>query len=275
MRKLIFLILLSIVFLITSTFAQGYFPLQKGNLWQYYEMPWYPIENAQILSDTILPNGNTYAVYSGIGMPSRFIRQVDAKVYGVDSQGNEFVIFDFAANDSDVISVNATFDTTRLVEKGHSSGFNQNYWIFTSGYDEMILSTWYIVDSLGIYEMMFEPGVEYTLQGARINGIVRYGTITGISQESSNLPLGITLMQNYPNPFNPSTKIDLIMTNSDEVSLRIINMLGQEIATLYQGTLDIGSHSFTWNAFNVSAGIYFCRLESSQYIVTKKLALIK
>ena len=63
MGKIISIFTCSIVFLSSIILAQGYFPLQKGNLWQYYETPWYPIETTQILGDTILPNGNTYAVY--------------------------------------------------------------------------------------------------------------------------------------------------------------------------------------------------------------------
>jgi|WetSurMetagenome_2_1015567.scaffolds.fasta_scaffold409093_1 hypothetical protein len=273
MGKLLSIFAYSFVFLNTSIFAQGYFPLQKGNLWQYSEIP-YPIETSQVLGDTILPNGHTYAVCSGIGLPGNFLRQAGAKIYSVDSQGNEYVIFDFTANVSDVVGVNG-LDTIRLVEKGFHSGFNQNYWVFTSGYGELILTSWNVIDSLGICYMIFEPGVQYTLRGARINGIVRYGTITSVSQEPAMLPVGISLLQNYPNPFNPSTEIDLILSNSAYVSLRIMNTLGQEIATLYQGKLTVGNHSFTWNASNVSAGIYFCRLEANRSVLTKKLVLIK
>jgi hypothetical protein len=275
MIKIISMLFCSIVFLSSIVFTQGYFPLQKGNLWQYSEIP-YPIEIAQVLGDTILPNGHTYAVCSGIGLPGNFLRQVGAKVYSVDSQGNEFVVFDFAANVSDVVGVNeSTLDTIRLVEKAFNSGFNQNYWIFTSGREGMVLTSWAVEDSLGIYHMVFEPGMQYFLQGARINGIIRYGTITSVSQEHAMLPVGVSLKQNYPNPFNPSTKIDLILNNSGEVSLKILNVLGQEIATLYQGILNVGNHSFTWNGSNLSAGIYFCRLEVNRYVVTKKLMLIK
>ena len=274
MRKSISMLFCLIVFWSSTVFAQGYFPLQKGNLWQYSEIP-YPIETAQVLGDTILPNGHTYAVCSGIGLPGNFLRQADAKVYSVDSQGNEFVVFDFTANVSDVVGViGSTLDTIRLDEKGFDSGFNQNYWIFTSGNG---IAPVYrkVIDSLGICYMVFEPGVQLTLRGARINGIIRFGTITSVSQKVAILPVGISLKQNYPNPFNPSTKIDLILNNSGEVSLKILNVLGQETATLYQGILNVGNHSFTWNASNVSAGIYFCRLEANRCVVTKKIMLIK
>jgi hypothetical protein len=275
MRKILSILSFALIFLNSNIFAQGYFPLQKGNLWQYYETPWYPIETTRVLGDTILPNGNTYAVCSGIGLPGKFLRQVGAKVYCIDSQGNEFVLFDFAANVSDTISVSSTSNLIRLVEKGYDSGVKQNFWVFTSGNGITILTLWRIIDSLGIYQMMFEPGMQFALQGALIKGVVRYGTITSVSREPAMLPVGVSLKQNYPNPFNPSTKIDLILNNSGEVSLKILNMLGQEIVTLYQGILNVGNHSFTWNASNLSAGIYFCRLEVNRYVVTKKLMLIK
>ena len=271
MIKIISMLFCSIVFWSSIVFAQGYFPLQKGDLWQYSEIP-YPIQTAQVLGDTILPNGNTYAVYLSIWKQITFYRQFGNKVYAIDSNGNEFVLFDFAANVSDVVSVNgSTLETIRLIEKGFDSGFKQNYWVFSSTW----YSVWRIIDSIGIFQMTFDPGVQLTLQSARINGIVRYGTITTVTQEHTMLPVGISLMQNYPNPFNPSTKINLILSNSSEVSLKILNVLGQNIATLYQGMLAAGNHSFTWNASNVSAGIYFCRLESNRNVVTKKLILIK
>ena len=269
MIKIISLLFCSIVFWSSIVFALGYFPLQKGDLWQYSEIP-YPIQTAQVLGDTILPNGNTYAVYLSIWKQSTFYRQFGNKVYSVDSHGNEFVLFDFTANVFDVVGVNGS-DTIRLVEKGFNPGDGQNYWVFSS----TNYTVWRIIDSLGIFSMIFEPGVQLTLRGARINGIVRYGTITSVTQEPTMLPVGISLMQNYPNPFNPSTKIDLILSNSNEVSLKILNLLGQKIVTLYQGMLTVGNHSFTWDASNVSAGIYFCRLETNRYVVTKKLMLIK
>ena len=269
MVKIISMLFFSIVFWSSIIFAQGYFPLQKGDLWQYSEIP-YPIQTARVLGDTILANGNTYAVYSDIWKQNEFYRQFGAKVYSVDSHGNEYVLFDFTANVFDVVGVNGS-DTIRLVEKGFNPGDGQNYWVFSS----TNYSGWRIIDSLGIYQLMMEPGLQLTLQGARINGIVRYGTITSVSQEPMMLPVRISLMQNYPNPFNPSTKIDIMLSSSCDVSLRIMNILGQEIATLYQGKLTVGNHSFTWNATNFSAGIYFCRLEANRNVVTKKLMLIK
>ena len=214
-------------------------------------------------------------------MPSRFLRQADAKVYAVDSQGNEFVVFDFTVNVTDIVGVNgSTLDTIRLVEKAFSSGFNQNYWIFTFGYGDIILTTWTVVDSLGIYQMMFEPGAEFTLQGARINGIVRYGTITSISQGSVMLPIGISLMQNYPNPFNPNTTIEYEIPHSGYVEINIFDIRGRLIRSLNKSQQQAGIHRIVWDGRSnggsmVASGIYFCRVHFNGNLLTKKLALIK
>jgi Secretion system C-terminal sorting domain len=271
MRKIIYFSSCALTVLSSITFSQGYFPLQKGNLWQYSEIP-YPIETTQVLGDTILPNGNTYTVCSGYGLPSKFLRQAGAKVYGVDSQGNELAIIDFAANVSDVVSVNgSTLDTIRLIEKDFNFGDGQNYWIFSS----TNYTVWRIIDSLGIFQMIFEPGVQLTLRGARINGIVRYGTITSVTQEPTMLPVGISLMQNYPNPFNPSTAISFRIPSRSFVSLKVFDLIGREVATIVSEEMSAGSYTKQWNAEKMSSGIYFYRLQAGSSMETKKLVLLK
>jgi hypothetical protein len=85
----------------------------------------------------------------------------------------------------------------------------------------------------------------------------------------------ITLSQNYPNPFNPITKIEFVLPKSSEVSLRIYNILGEEVATLLSASLLSGSHQVEWDATGLSSGIYLYRLDAEGEVRTRKLILMK
>lgn len=93
-------------------------------------------------------------------------------------------------------------------------------------------------------------------------------------------PENYSLGQNYPNPFNPTTMITFATPKLSWVTLKVYNMLGQEVATLVNENKVAGSYSVSWDAKdytgrNVSGGIYFYRLEAGDYSVTKKMLLLK
>jgi hypothetical protein len=83
------------------------------------------------------------------------------------------------------------------------------------------------------------------------------------------------LYQNYPNPFNPSTTILYQIPNTDNVSLKIYDILGNVIAALVNETQTSGKHKVEFNSKGLSSGIYFYRLHTSSYSETKKLLLLK
>jgi hypothetical protein len=96
---------------------------------------------------------------------------------------------------------------------------------------------------------------------------------TGIPQEYS-------LGQNSPNPFNPSTVIHFAIPRAASVSLKVYNIVGQEVADLLIGTLPAGAFWTTWdgkdmNGKTVSSGVYFYRLQAGDYAETKKMLLMK
>jgi hypothetical protein len=94
--------------------------------------------------------------------------------------------------------------------------------------------------------------------------------------EHEKFPLGFDLKQNYPNPFSSNTNIDYTLSKPAHVKLAVYNMLGQKIATLVDGEMDAGSHRTTWNAQDVSSGIYFIKItvEDGQSL-TKKAQVAK
>lgn len=85
------------------------------------------------------------------------------------------------------------------------------------------------------------------------------------------------LAQNYPNPFNPLTNLPFNLPNRCEVSLRVYNVLGEEVATLVNGTfMEPGYHTISWNASGLPSGIYFYRLDiPGQHSSVKKCVLMK
>lgn len=83
------------------------------------------------------------------------------------------------------------------------------------------------------------------------------------------------LSQNYPNPFNPSTLIKFAIPQTSDVSLRIYNILGQEVRTLVNREMKAGSYEVTFNANELASGIYFYSIQAGNYTATKKMMLLK
>jgi len=92
---------------------------------------------------------------------------------------------------------------------------------------------------------------------------------------SYNLPSVIRLLQNFPNPFNPSTTIKYDLPTDSRVSLTILNVLGQEIATLVNEEQWVGARSVEWNGSGFASGVYYYRLQAGDYVSLKKMLLLK
>jgi hypothetical protein len=92
---------------------------------------------------------------------------------------------------------------------------------------------------------------------------------------SGSLPKEYALGQNYPNPFNPTTTIQYQIPASGLTTLKVYNLLGQEVATLVDGLVPVGSHQVTFDATRLTSGVYFYTLHSGNYVSTKKLMLLK
>ncbi len=112
--------------------------------------------------------------------------------------------------------------------------------------------------------------------GTETGGVFRspLSSITSVN-EKKELPNHCSLYQNYPNPFNPSTTINYQLSKTGRVRLMILNILGQEVATLMNEEQTAGSHSVVWNASGNASGVYFYRLESGAQTVVKKLVLLR
>ena len=95
-----------------------------------------------------------------------------------------------------------------------------------------------------------------------------------------DVPQTYSLQQNYPNPFNPSTKIDFSLAVDSKVTLKVYDILGSEVATLFTSNLAAGSHSINFDASNLESGVYFYRIQAegvngNSFASVKKMILMK
>jgi hypothetical protein len=92
---------------------------------------------------------------------------------------------------------------------------------------------------------------------------------------SAVLPDEYSLSQNQPNPFNPVTTISFELPEATTISLTVFNILGQKVATLAEGEFNAGVHRLEWNAVGQPSGVYLYRLDSEEFVQTKKMLLLK
>lgn len=102
-----------------------------------------------------------------------------------------------------------------------------------------------------------------------------FGAITGVYQVADALPKQYELTQNYPNPFNPSTTIQFSILEAGKVSLKVFNVLGQQVATLVDGVHNAGRYNVTFDASSLSTGVYFYQLQLENFRMVKKMMLLK
>jgi len=118
-----------------------------------------------------------------------------------------------------------------------------------------------------------------TAGGDSADNIAKYFTATGIDEKNSN-PYEFSLSQNYPNPFNPETKIKYTVPSTLEVSLKVYNVLGKEVATLLNEVKQPGNYEARFsvdenNGITLSSGIYLYKLTAGSFIRTRKMIFLK
>ena len=134
---------------------------------------------------------------------------------------------------------------------------------------------------------LYVGGWDFTTDQVTVNCYDKYLNCTLLPlqttgcEKTEEIPSQIQLYQNYPNPFNPATVIRYSIPHLADaqtvsnVSLRIYDLLGNEVATLVDQQQRAGYYEYTWNAGNVSSGIYFCVLNTDSFRDIKKMILLK
>ncbi len=134
-----------------------------------------------------------------------------------------------------------------------------------------------IADRLGYGEVYVQLNLTASSIGDSV--IIEMDTIsivTAILNGNGNtVPATFKLYQNYPNPFNPTSTIKFDIANDSQVKLKIYDITGREIVTLFNSSLTAGTYEAQWNASRYSSGIYYYTLETEGFRDTKKMVLIK
>ncbi len=264
----------------------SFLPMQIGNFWQYtYNNIIYDGET--VVKDSTIENGSKLI---WIDNYPRYLIDTNYTVFthGYDGQ-LKYVAYKLDAElDDEWIAWQSSADSTQAIVRKVEAVFLGDYLgvetIFKriAEYDrnsdgDFIRFRYVLGAGLGLIEQEFESIMEPSIYliSAIINGDT-LGTIVGVKELSDNLdPKSIELSQNYPNPFNPSTNISFSIPKQEFVTLKIYDVLGKEIVTLVNEELAAGNHVNTWNAPNVSSGVYFYKLQAGKFSETKKMILIK
>jgi hypothetical protein len=112
----------------------------------------------------------------------------------------------------------------------------------------------------------------YRLKQIDFNGTFEY---TDVVEVEIITPATFNLEQNYPNPFNPSTSIKYSVPESGNIRLSVFNVVGEEVAVLADGFSQAGFYEVTFDASNLSTGVYLYKLQSANSVQTKKMMLLK
>ena len=135
-------------------------------------------------------------------------------------------------------------------------------------YKDVLVNPFSIDDRLNlVYELKFVVGDPAYVESMLLNIL-------------SQIPSEFALGQNYPNPFNPITRLDYLLPRRSDVSIRVYNMLGQEIITLLEQEQSYGQYSVLWNGLDrsgkqVASGVYFTELKAGSIRKTRKMLLLK
>ncbi len=130
-------------------------------------------------------------------------------------------------------------------------------------------------DSTVLYFAVAYGDSESAMMGSMSDAISKYQTITDVRNENLSVPLNYSLSQNYPNPFNPSTRISFSIPKQELVTLKVYNLLGEEVTTIVNSQLNPGKYNVELNANKFSSGIYFYTINAGNFTSTKKMILIK
>jgi len=130
-----------------------------------------------------------------------------------------------------------------------------------------------VIRSATLYAVAIDT-LNYAWVGGAYSLIYTNSPVTFIKLDDE-IPNDFTLSQNYPNPFNPTTTIEFSVPYASEVSIKIYNMLGQEIKTLINGGLQPGRYKVEFNASDLPSGVYFYIMRADKFAEMKKMLLIK
>ncbi len=178
---------------------------------------------------------------------------------------------------SKVTNLNAPFIYSVVVDKtGKIYVASWTTGVFTSS-DNGDTWTSLGMGGLGVSAILINPETNDVYLGTKEGKIFfsKSGGLTDVADNETSVPTKYELNQNYPNPFNPSTVIQFALPEAGRFTLRVYNILGQEIATLVDGELNSGIHKIGFDASRLSSGVYIYKLTGNKVNISRKMILTK
>jgi hypothetical protein len=227
--------------------------------------------------------GNVYVTgssYGGIGT------NYDYATIKYNSDGDSIWVNRYNGPDSDIdegISI-ARDKLYNVYVTGRSTGFSYDY--ATIKYDSAGDESWVErYSNGGSGSSSDEASALYvdTLSNVYVTGMsaLDYATVkyvqmvTSVDNSSQNIPDRFILEQNYPNPFNPSTTIHFSVPSSEFVTLKVFDVLGNEVTTLINEEKPAGVYEVNFSASQLTSGVYFYTINAGSFVETKKMILLK
>lgn len=106
-------------------------------------------------------------------------------------------------------------------------------------------------------------------------GYIPGGLASAVESYSDQVPQSFQLSQNYPNPFNPTTQIQFAVPKAGRYSIKVFSVLGQEVASVYDANAAAGTYTVSFNASNLTSGVYFYTLKGDNVSISKKMVLVR
>ena len=129
-----------------------------------------------------------------------------------------------------------------------------------------------VYSSIGLEQMPSD--VRDTVTARSIRWLTE-NIVVGTKDNEAIQPMTYSLQQNYPNPFNPTTKIKYSIPEASQVSLKVYDILGNEVASLVNQEKQAGTYEVQFNASSLSSGVYFYKIKSGSFIQTRKMIVLK
>lgn len=284
-----------LIFFNIESRTQDYYPLQIGNRWDYLSLHFDPITfevdssyfSVKIIGDSLFPNGELYYIIDSNDLTGgKYVRGDSRFIYYWDEypQAEEDTLYRL------ISEVGETWEVIFPPITHVTLEVKDTVWIFSNlstilGFELDGLMVYYITlsDKFGPVKFFWTgepPGTDYReniLIGCIIDSVI-YGNLVSVKSEQLP-PKDFFLLQNYPNPFNATTSIQYAIGSRQFVTLKIFDILGNEIATLVNEEKQPGIYEVEFNASsgigNLVSGIYFYQLRAGDFVQTKKMVLMK
>ena len=246
-------------------------PGNKNTRWNIRNNYWYVTPQIQAVWDSCINMGWD----PNIGIGRQLTDSIKSKL-GADSANAFIKLTSFAFNNVPAPMTSVVLYCTMPAPNGTGGNSSGGVW---PGYDHRFMS--YYRDTMDCAYSTGSPAYTGAAGGFPVGDLNWFPSkkaawlLTDVPPSIQGVAETYTLSQNYPNPFNPSTKIDFAIPKQSQVTLKVFNVLGQEVATLVNGVLTPGQHSATFNASKLASGVYFYSLNAGNFVSTRKMMLVK